>query len=231
MNVCANTERRLFRDVASNVLIALGCPPWLTNKSWFSTEDYSLPKCEPLIKSAPKVPFAIWCRVTLRIYLRAGEWVLKGAGYLFGKQMANHLQFLARAHQLVMEGRKYHFDKKVGHCVECPQLLLSDVEMWRLFLKVEASAQEEKPPDAPCFPFPTACHQSEGSAPEEVVVEVIPKEAGRVWLGGQSSTRETCSLIPCISFFRSFRVPVKVPTMNSTEPRTWCWGDGWSLER
>ena len=32
----------------------------------------------------------------------------------------------------------------------------------------------------------TAYHQSEGSAPKEAVVEVIPEEVGRVWLRGWS---------------------------------------------
>lgn len=64
----------------------------------------------------------------------AGSWQLspRGAGYLFGKRVTdefhevNNLQFLARAHQLVMEGRKYHFDKRLvtvwsapNYCYRC----------------------------------------------------------------------------------------------------------------
>jgi len=64
----------------------------------------------------------------------AGSWQLspRGAGYLFGKLVTdefhevNNLQFLARAHQLVMEGRKYHFDKRLvtvwsapNYCYRC----------------------------------------------------------------------------------------------------------------
>uniref|UniRef100_A0A7S0UEX2 Serine/threonine-protein phosphatase n=1 Tax=Pseudo-nitzschia delicatissima TaxID=44447 RepID=A0A7S0UEX2_9STRA len=64
----------------------------------------------------------------------AGSWQLspRGAGYLFGKRVTdefhevNNLQFLARAHQLVLEGRKYHFDKRLvtvwsapNYCYRC----------------------------------------------------------------------------------------------------------------
>lgn len=42
----------------------------------------------------------------------------RGAGYLFGSVVAdefnevNGLDLIARAHQLIMEGKKYHFDKE-----------------------------------------------------------------------------------------------------------------------
>jgi serine/threonine-protein phosphatase 6 catalytic subunit len=58
----------------------------------------------------------------------SGSWQLspRGAGYLFGKRVTdefhqvNDLQFLARAHQLVMEGRKYHFDKRLATVWSAP---------------------------------------------------------------------------------------------------------------
>jgi serine/threonine-protein phosphatase 6 catalytic subunit len=58
----------------------------------------------------------------------SGAWQMspRGAGYLFGKRvtdefcMINNLQLIARAHQLVMEGRKYHFDDKLVTCWSAP---------------------------------------------------------------------------------------------------------------
>ena len=50
--------------------------------------------------------------------------------------------------------------------------------------------------------------------------EVLTEEVGRARLRGQSSTTsKICSLMPCISVFKSFKVLVKAPTteLNGTE--------------
>ena len=52
----------------------------------------------------------------------------RGAGYLFGGNIVkqfnhvNRLECIARAHQLVMEGYKYMFDKQLVTVMECSQL-------------------------------------------------------------------------------------------------------------
>ena len=63
-----------------------------------------------------------------------GSWQMspRGAGYLFGARVTeefhtvNSLSMLARAHQLVMEGRKFHFDQRLvtvwsapNYCYRC----------------------------------------------------------------------------------------------------------------
>lgn len=74
----------------------------------------------------------VWSDPEELVHSVAWQMSPRGAGYLFGQRVTdefhqvNHLQLLARAHQLVMEGRKYHFDNKLvtvwsapNYCYRC----------------------------------------------------------------------------------------------------------------
>lgn len=84
----------------------------------------------------------------------------RGAGYLFGSPVVkefnetNSLEMICRAHQLVMEGYKWHFDKSVltvwsapNYCYRCGNvaaILELDENLNRRFVIFEAAPQDKR---------------------------------------------------------------------------------------
>jgi len=82
----------------------------------------------------------------------------RGAGYLFGAAVveqfceSNNIELIARAHQLVMEGFKYHFDKRMvtiwsapNYCYRCKNvaaIMKLDENLARGFIIFESAEQE-----------------------------------------------------------------------------------------
>lgn len=84
----------------------------------------------------------------------------RGAGFLFGSDVVqtfnttNHLEMICRAHQLVMEGYKWHFNESVltvwsapNYCYRCGNvaaILELDESLTRSFTIFEAAPQVRK---------------------------------------------------------------------------------------
>eukprot|EP00871_Galdieria_phlegrea_P002642 jgi/Galph1/3379/GphlegSOOS_G2008.1 len=91
-------------------------------------------------------------------------WTLspRGAGYLFGEEALNYflyinkLDFVARAHQLVMEGYKQMFDGRIvtvwsapNYCYRCgnvASIMELDENLQRTFKVFEAAEESSRPP-------------------------------------------------------------------------------------
>lgn len=84
----------------------------------------------------------------------------RGAGYLFGSDVVsqfnqmNHIDLICRAHQLVMEGYKWHFNETVltvwsapNYCYRCGNvaaILELDEHLNRSFTIFEAAPQDQR---------------------------------------------------------------------------------------
>lgn len=93
----------------------------------------------------------------------------RGAGFLFGSDVvqqfnaANKLDMICRAHQLVMEGYKWHFNESVltvwsapNYCYRCGNvaaILELDDNLSREFTIFEAAPQVRVFANTNCFPF------------------------------------------------------------------------------
>ncbi|RAL67284.1 hypothetical protein DID88_008048 [Monilinia fructigena] len=125
-NVNKSTAMPRSGSLVVKFLISLFLQPWLMGgslRAWrFESRNFELLIKSGLLQHALKkfpmrAPSVIWFGAILKT-LTPGPFSPRGAGWLFGDKVANEfnhvngLKLIARAHQLVNEGYKYHFAQK-----------------------------------------------------------------------------------------------------------------------